>query len=64
MTGGGNLCHLCRFGDAKVLPAIDVHLRDGFEAVTKALSPGLEIQFNASEWCYTAHCRCSWLAAA
>lgn len=35
-----------RYGDAKTLPAIDVHLKDGFDAVPIKLLPGLNVNYN------------------
>lgn len=44
-----------RYGDAKTLPAVDVHIKPGFDAVPKALMPGLKIQYNTGEICHFCH---------
>jgi hypothetical protein len=38
-----------RYGDAKTLPAIDVHIKSGFDAVPKSLMPGLNITYNTGD---------------
>lgn len=47
----GNVTKLSalRYGDAKTLPATDVHLKPGFDAIPKGLLPGLNVTYNASE---------------
>jgi hypothetical protein len=35
-----------RYGDAKTLPAIDVHLKDGFDEVPRRMLPGLNVEYN------------------
>lgn len=35
-----------RFGDAKTLPATDVHLKPGFDAVPLRLLPGIRVSYN------------------
>lgn len=37
-----------RYGDAKTLPAIDVHLKPGFDAVPISLLPGINITYNTT----------------
>lgn len=47
------LANTCSYGDAKTLPAVDVHVREGMDAVCNALAsqaPKLDIRLNASEW--------------
>jgi hypothetical protein len=35
-----------RYGDAKTLPASDVHLKPGFDAVPLRLLPGIRVSYN------------------
>lgn len=35
-----------RYGDAKTLPAVDVHLQPGFDSVPLRLLPGIQVSYN------------------
>jgi len=47
----GNVTKLStlRYGDAKTLPAVDVHLKPGFDAVPIKLLSGINVTYNASK---------------
>lgn len=44
----GNITQLSslRYGDAKTLPAIDVHFKPGFDAIPLRLLPGIRVSYN------------------
>jgi hypothetical protein len=46
LSGNVTRVSTLRYGDAKTLPAIDVHLRDGLDSVPKKLMQGLNITYN------------------
>lgn len=36
-----------RYGDAKIIPAVDVFVQNGFDSLVDALKPGLDIRYNS-----------------
>jgi hypothetical protein len=38
-----------RYGDAKTLPAVDVHLQPGFDSVPLRMLPGIQVSYNTGE---------------
>jgi hypothetical protein len=46
LSGNVTRVSTLRYGDAKTLPAIDVHLWDGLDSVPKKLMQGLNITYN------------------
>lgn len=48
LSGNVSRVSTLRYGDAKTLPAIDVHLKDGLDSVPKRLMQGLNITYNTS----------------
>lgn len=45
-----------RYGDAKTLPAVDVHLKPGFDAVPLRLLPGLNVTYNTGASNHAMQC--------
>lgn len=45
----GNITQLSalRYGDAKTLPAVDVHLKNGFDVLVNSMLPGLDIRLSS-----------------
>ena len=52
LSGNVTRVSTLRYGDAKTLPEIDVHLRDGLDSVPKKLMQGLNITYNTGTACH------------
>jgi hypothetical protein len=46
LSGNVTRVSALRYGDAKTLPAIDVHLKDGFDEVPRRMLTGLNVAYN------------------
>jgi hypothetical protein len=51
LSGNVTRVSTLRYGDAKTLPAIDVHIKEGFDEIARQLLPGLNISYNTGVWC-------------
>jgi len=49
LSGNVTRVSTLRYGDAKTLPAIDVHLKPGFDAVPIKLLNGINVTYNTGE---------------
>lgn len=52
LSGNVTRVSTLRYGDAKTLPAIDVHIKDGLDAVPKRLMQGLNVTYDTGALCW------------